>query len=100
MEGDIRQRYKINKSEVESSFEKQMGLKMDPNYEKWGNSKAIALIEYFNQKYKGVSIEIPKLREKSPKSLLGKIKNLQIERYLQFEMLIFLFQQKICEQQN
>ena len=80
MRGNIREIYKVNKSEIESSFERQMGLKMDPEYEKWANNIACDLIEYFSDKYPKVKIEIPKLREKSAKSLLGKIKNLQIER--------------------
>ena len=76
MRGNIREIYKVNKSEIESSFERQMGLKMDPEYEKWANNIACDLIEYFSDKYPKVKIEIPKLREKSTKSLLGKIKNL------------------------
>lgn len=80
MKKDIRQIYKVNKSDVEQSFDKQMGLKMNPEYEEWANNLAVQIIEYFTNKYKGVEMEIPKLREKSPRSLLGKIKNLQIER--------------------
>lgn len=80
MSMNFKQLYKVNKNAVQQSFEKQMGLKKDTNYEKWANDAAIQLIEYFMSNYKGVKIEIPKLREKSPKSLLGKIKNLQIER--------------------
>ena len=77
---NFKQFYKVNKNAVQQSFEKQMGLKNDIKYEKWANEATIQLIEYFISNYKGVKIEIPKLREKSPKSLLGKIKNLQIER--------------------
>lgn len=40
----------------------------------------INILNYFSKIYPGVSIEIPKAREKSPKSILNKIKNLQIER--------------------
>ena len=49
-------------------------------YENWADNVGIEIIEYFLKKYKGITIEMPKAREKSPKSLLGKIKNLQIER--------------------
>ena len=74
------QHYKIEQNAVESSYNEQLMLKMNPQYEEWADETAIKLIEYFFNKYDGVCIEIPKLREKSPRSLLGKIKNLQVER--------------------
>jgi hypothetical protein len=77
---DLKSMYKIEKTELEKAFEKQMMLKKDPEYQDWAEKTAIKLIEYFENKYKGLEIEIPKLREKSAKSLYGKIKNLQIER--------------------
>lgn len=80
MKEDLKNMYKIEKTELEKAFEKQMMLKKDPEYQDWAEKTAIKLIEYFENKYKGLEIEIPKLREKSAKSLYGKIKNLQIER--------------------
>lgn len=53
---------------------------MNEEYEHWADDIGIGILEYFTNKYRGIKIEIPKLREKSQKSLLGKIKNLQIER--------------------
>ena len=76
----INQNNVSRKTAVEKSFDAQMMLKDNSEYEKWCNSTAIQLIEYFFSKYKDTKIEVPKLREKSPRSLLGKIKNLQIER--------------------
>jgi len=80
MNNNFRQAYKVEKSAIDKSFTKQMGLKMNNEYETWADNTGIELLQYFLNKYQGVKIEIPKIREKSPKSLLGKIKNLQIER--------------------
>lgn len=80
MNNNFRQSYKIQRTAIEESFINQIGLKMNKEYEQWADTSAIGIIKYFLDKYKGVKIELPKMREKSPKSLLGKIKNLQIER--------------------
>lgn len=77
---NFREHYKVDKNSIKESFISQMGLKMNMEYEEWADRVGTGLIEYFLSKYKGITIEIPKAREKSPKSLLGKIKNLQIER--------------------
>lgn len=74
------EQYKIEIDPIKESYQKQLGLKENVEYEAWADEAAIGIIEYFLTQYKGAKIEIPKLREKSPKSLLGKIKNLQIER--------------------
>ena len=76
----LKEKYKVKRSAIEESFINQMGLKNNQEYEKWADNASIAIIEYFLNKYKGITIEMPKAREKSPKSLQGKIKNLQIER--------------------
>lgn len=76
----LKEKYKVKRSAIEESFISQMGLKNNQEYENWADNASIAIIEYFLNKYKGIAIEMPKAREKSPKSLLGKIKNLQIER--------------------
>lgn len=76
----LKEKYKVKRSAIEESFISQMGLKNNQEYENWADNASIAIIEYFLNKYKGIIIEMPKAREKSPKSLLGKIKNLQIER--------------------
>lgn len=80
MNNIFKQAYKVEKSAIDKSYINQMGLKMDKQYESWADNIGIELLQYFLNKYQGVKIEIPKIREKSPKSLLGKIKNLQIER--------------------
>lgn len=74
------EQYKVEIDPIKESYQNQLGLKENVEYETWADEAAIGIIEYFLTQYKGAKIEIPKLREKSPKSLLGKIKNLQIER--------------------
>ena len=80
MSNNFKEFYKVDNSAVETAYNKHIGLKNNEEYEKWADDTAVALIEYFENKYKGVVLEIPELREKSAKSVLGKIKNLQIER--------------------
>ena len=80
MKSTLDERYKVKQTAVEKSFARQMGLKMNKEYENWADNTGIKLIELFMKKYKGAIFEMPRIREKSPKSLLGKIKNLQIER--------------------
>ena len=68
---------------INKAFETQMALKNDPerNYHKLASSYAIDIVETFRQLFPGVEIKSVVLREKSGKSLLDKIKSLQIERF-------------------
>ena len=68
---------------INKAFETQMALKNDPerNYHKQASSYAIDIVETFRQLFPGVEIKSVVLREKSGKSLLDKIKSLQIERF-------------------
>lgn len=79
MNNKLRESYEL-KDPIQISYMNQIGLKMNKEYEFWADNVGIQLIEYFLEKYPQVKIEMPKIREKSSKSLLGKIKNLQIER--------------------
>lgn len=65
---------------VQKAFISHIGLKNNKEYETWADEIAKELILYFYNEYEDITIEIPKLREKSEKSILGKLKNLQIER--------------------
>ena len=71
------------KKGINQAFETQMALKKDPEreYHKQASSYAIDIVETFRQLFPGVEIEKVVLREKSGKSLLDKIKSLQIERF-------------------
>ena len=79
MNNKLRESYMV-KDSVQKAYLNQIGLKMNKEYEFWADNVGIKIIEYFFSKYPEVKIEMPKIREKSLKSLLGKIKNLQIER--------------------
>lgn len=77
---NFKEHYRMDRNAIEEAYINQMCLKKNKEYEDWADNVGIEIIEYFLKKYKGITIEMPKAREKSPKSLLGKIKNLQIER--------------------
>lgn len=80
MNNNFRQSYKVNRTAIEEAYANHLGLKINEEYENWVNNCAVELLGYFLNRYKGIRIELPKMREKSPRSLLGKLKNLQIER--------------------
>ena len=77
---DFRKKYKVQKSNVEESYEYQLGLKNNEEYEKRVDSTFLQIITLFKSIYPNVTIETPVGREKSNKSLLTKIENLEIER--------------------
>ena len=77
---DFREKYKVQKSNVEKSYEYQLGLKSNVEYEGRVDNTFIQIITLFKSMYPNVSIETPVGREKSNKSLLTKIENLEIER--------------------
>ena len=77
---DFRKKYKVPKSNVEKSYEYQLGLKSNEEYEKRVDSTFVQIITLFKSMYPNVTIETPVGREKSNKSLLTKIENLEIER--------------------
>lgn len=80
MGSNLRKDYKIEQTAVQKSFNHQIGLKNNSEYEHWADEAGKELLKYFYSQYPGVKIEIPKMREKSKKSILGKTKNLEIER--------------------
>ena len=65
---------------IEESYKKHMNLKEDKNYREQSIKTAYSIIGLFEKTYPGVVIEPPILREKSPRSIKDKIKNLEIER--------------------
>ena len=77
---DFREKYKVPKSNVEKSYEYQLGLKSNVEYERRVDSTFLQIITLFKSMYPNVTIETPVGREKSNKSLLTKIENLEIER--------------------
>lgn len=79
IENLLKERYNVNKDEIQTSYEKQIGLKYNEQYENMTDEACMKILEYFSQLYQVIT-EVPKGREKSPKSILNKIKNLEIER--------------------
>ena len=82
----VRRNFMSNQDPMEGiklAFDAQMALKNDPErkYHKLASSYAIDIVETFRQLFPGVEIKSVVLREKSGKSLLDKIKSLQIERF-------------------
>lgn len=80
MRDSFYEKYKVHKDAIQLSYEKQLGLKANKEYEYMTDKAIINILNYFSKKYPGVVIEVPRSRVKSPKSILNKTKKLQIER--------------------
>lgn len=80
MLSEIKSCYKVNKSPEQISYEQQLGLKHNEEYKKRVEETFIQIVNLFVNRYQGVSIEPPRGREKSTRSLKGKINKLEIER--------------------
>lgn len=80
MQNNLRETYKVEKSNIEKSYEYQLGLKNNEEYKKRVDNTFITLARLFKKIYPNVKIESPRGREKSKKSLKNKIEKLEIER--------------------
>ena len=76
----IKSRYKVDKSPEQISYEQQIGLKHNEEYKQRVEQTFLQIVNLFIERYQGVSIEPPRGREKSLRSLKGKIEKLEIER--------------------
>lgn len=76
----IKSRYKVDKSPEQISYEQQIGLKHNEEYKQRVEQTFLQIVNLFIERYQGVSIEPPRGREKSLRSLKGKIDKLEIER--------------------
>ena len=76
----IKSRYKVDKSPEQISYEQQIGLKHNEEYKQRVEQTFLQIVNLFIGRYQGVSIEPPRGREKSLRSLKGKIDKLEIER--------------------
>ena len=76
----IKSRYKVDKSPEQISYEQQVGLKHNEEYKQRVEQTFLQIVNLFIDRYQGVSIEPPRGREKSLRSLKGKIDKLEIER--------------------
>lgn len=60
MLNNIRERYKVSKTPTEQSYEQQLGLKNNKEYETRVNNTMLQIVNIFINRYKGVSIEPPR----------------------------------------
>lgn len=80
MAENLREKYKVNKTNIEQAYEYQIGLKNDPEYEKRVINTFLQIANLFKEKYPKISMEAPRGRKKSNLSIKTKIENLEIER--------------------
>lgn len=80
MENQFKQALKVHKSTIELSDEIQLGLANNIEYDELTDKLCISIYNYFLECNPGVSIENPRKRIKSPKSIHEKSKSREIER--------------------
>lgn len=80
MLNEIKSLYKVNKTPEQISYEQQLGLKHNEEYKERVEKTFIQIVNLFINRYQGVSIEPPRGREKSTRSLKGKVDKLEVER--------------------
>lgn len=100
MTNALRQRYKIEKNNIEQAYEYQLALKHNQEYEDRVDTTFLAFMQLFQKKYPKVKIEAPRGREKSQNSLKNKIKHLEIERLCKLYATQGIFQaekENLCE---
>lgn len=77
---NIREEYKVDKSNVQKSYEYHLALRENSEYEEKFNDTFFSIFKLFLEKYPSVSVEAPRGRIKSKKSIKDKIEKLEIER--------------------
>ena len=80
MASDLKEKYKVKKDNVEEEYRYYLGLRNDPEYQKRVYIAFCNLANLFRELYPGVTIEAPRGRKKSLRSMKIKIENLEIER--------------------
>lgn len=80
MENSLRERYKVQKSNTEKSYDYHLSLKSNKEYEERVDKAFLAIVNLFACTYPNVKIEQPQGREKTRRSMRTKIENLEIER--------------------
>ncbi len=80
MTNTLRQRYKVEKSNIEKAYEYQLALKHNQEYEEKVNNTFIAIVNLLKKEYPDIKLEPPRGREKSYNSIRNKIIKLEIER--------------------
>lgn len=80
MDNKFKQALKVQKTPVELSDEIQFGLANNEEYDNITDELCMSIYNYFLACHPNVSIEIPKKRIKSPKSIHEKSKSRELER--------------------
>jgi len=80
MLNNLKERCKIQKSNVDKAYEYSLGLRYNEEYEKMVDNIFLEFANLFKEIYPNVSIEPPRGRVKSKKSIKNKIQKLEIER--------------------
>lgn len=70
----------VQKGPAREAYEYAIALKNNIDFEKNTAKVFLAFTNYIKENYPDVKIDTPKLREKSPKSIRGKIRRLELER--------------------
>ena len=73
MTNTLRQRYKVEKSNIEKAYEYQLALKHNQEYEDRFNNTFLTLVKLFKSRYPDVKLEPSRAREKSYNSIKNKI---------------------------
>lgn len=80
MENKFKQALKVQKSPIEISDEIQIGLANNEEYDKLTDELCMAIYNYFLENNPDISMENPRKRIKSPKSIHEKSKSRELER--------------------
>ena len=80
MQNTLREKYKVNKSNIDEAYEHALALKYNIEYEQRVDDTFLSFANIFKEMYPNVKIEPPRGREKSKKSIKNKIEKLEIER--------------------
>lgn len=80
MENSLREKYKVQKSNIEIAYDYHLSLKSNKEYEERVDKAFLAIVNLFAKTYQNVKIEQPQGREKTRRSMRTKIENLEIER--------------------
>lgn len=80
MINSLSEKYKVEKSNIEKSYEYHVGLKNNEEYERMVDDAFLEFAKLFKELYPKAQIDTPKEREKSKQSLKNKIEKLEIER--------------------
>lgn len=80
MQNTLREKYKVDKSNIDEAYGYALALKYNIEYEQRVDDTFLSFANLFKEMYPNVRIEPPRGREKSKKSIKNKIEKLEIER--------------------